>query len=1388
MSTQRFLPNSFIKNIALQIREDYDMQNNPFPIDTDDPKRKTADAKKQPTGFIGRKQHSAKFHQFLQSKSKKGIFLVTGFRGMGKTSFVNVVLDHYKKNPEKNGEILTERARRKRAEAIIPIHLTLTQNNPKEIDILRLMVTSINDQYPRQRINWVLLITQILMVPVILGAIILATILFRTDAINVFYPGVKSIPESFHALCWCTGGVALFLVIYVGLKKYHHHHEKKMTPERRIKHLTERCYSVISEENSNNDEISFQGINARILGNSEKTIKQSALATTKEIEYELQGFLKEANKEFIFIFDELDKVEPTVGALYFYDDADNKDTANSYERRVRDRKQAVINIIAGLKNFFTTAEARFIFIAGREMFDASLADVADRQASVSSIFTYVFNIESFLKEKDIREGDSNKNNASLSYATEEYLKGVLFGQNIEDSLFKSAVDKYTGYNFSDRGFVSFGKDEPEFVKLYFILQKFVTYLTYRSNGSPKKMIKEIQELIILKPGKDSFDSRTIVFEETNSNSNLYLYFNYDNQYRFGFINYLYRPFLIKYGRSFKLFSDNIIQSTPYLFDHLLKFHPFAFSLSNLELIPEILSANKTPALRDHINKIIEHLTLNHLREIEIGLFNYKFFSRTLNEISYLSKIFEQEGAGLNFTLDESYLVKIHVRDKIKELRYNYQQLNTDLNVYQQVFSITHLNHILGDLHFFDQEYNDAILAYQDAIKPVDMLPVATIDISDFVTLVRIKLKLGLCFEKINSFDSASALYSECTRDTVQFIYNFQTVLRETGEGKNLHNSTLRNFDKSFLQEIMPLIIQGFLAKMIIKEKMRFSGVRDFTKDIYNVSKMINFVNEEFNKPTIVHANLLLHAGNLAYFKNTLGKNKGDQITAAENAFELSDAGRSTFLKDLEKLENRKGNFNVKSKLRRKPLFALHLYLLGICATIDSRKSPSDERTLNLICKDKNIISDLLESIIKDKENFLLRGLDHRYLAYFLSNIGDCLLAMYQHKEKDKYSNFKVYEIFDLESKEAVQNEPDLLRKFQLFLKQPITQEDFSFKDILLCYYLSGEFFIKHGRAISGSFQFRKIMHVLRIILTKGDKDNVNAIPPDFVHEYIDDLLVKRVIEIAGNNAANTDLHMLEKAKMESHLKSKKDRQGEIDKMVESMSLNNISNHADTREAVLLSGFIKLKTGAEIKDTSLFISSNNSISTQYARILELDFHAKFSYKQLKKTETKNIPALVINYVYSLLSLLRILEIYNNDFVIGYRFSAYTHFHLAQFLDEDLDDYIRDFPVDINLKDELDFLLGEGSYSSLNKNYHFKMAKDLFEKAIRLHSYGTEYKNMINGMLYLEDDFNDNSYHFGAAMDRYLMINNVFDLNIEECKKSIINFNPAQFFNDVKSTSN
>lgn len=70
-----------------------------------------------------------------------------------------------------------------------------------------------------------------------------------------------------------------------------------------------------------------------------------------------------------------------------------------------------------MKHFISTARAKFIFISGRELYDAYLAGLSDREFAISSVFGGAIYVESFLT--------SNRAQMNVTSMTEQYICKML---------------------------------------------------------------------------------------------------------------------------------------------------------------------------------------------------------------------------------------------------------------------------------------------------------------------------------------------------------------------------------------------------------------------------------------------------------------------------------------------------------------------------------------------------------------------------------------------------------------------------------------------------------------------------------------------------------------------------------------------------------------------------------------------------------------------------------------------------------------------------------------------------------------------------------------------------------------------------------------------------
>lgn len=557
------------------------------------------------------------------------------------------------------------------------------------------------------------------------------------------------------------------------------------------------------------------------------------VATVREIEQELIDVMDSISKgiskpSIVFILDELDKVDSNSISV----PAGDVKTEFSNEKNfpgggtTRRRKQNVLHLLANMKLFVSTAKAKFIFISGRELYDAYLADLSDREFAVSSIFSGVIYVDSFCinehKEKDVMSNVETyickqliphnyiKKQFIRYYAMElvhgpaferfdinlklyyQYLVDV-YKDNLGESFLKPFKEKiYLYYNAEEINSFLYRSYIDKAVNL---LYHFSVYLYHISNGSPKKMMlyfekhvkkcvdegkrfKKIQADDISNPNPDGD-----IFILAKGAPKYYLSFGYTDQRKIGFIHYLSYPvnqILVNANQ----YSDKLLVSVSFLVDHIYKFHNGGFSWRNLEYTPELLEVYKIPGFRSFINSIISYLQQTHLIAITCGLFQFKFRKQIAEEISLASRFSEEIAALFNFTLDESLNVKQHyteIRNAYLELEGKGDELTPK---HTPRLSIG-LHNIMGDLYMFDEEFNNAIFEYHAAVKEMEkememeqkkgVFP----DLKNTLYSIQLMLKLGLANEKRNTNESALTVYSELVAKLIDFRHFDEKELQLT---------------------------------------------------------------------------------------------------------------------------------------------------------------------------------------------------------------------------------------------------------------------------------------------------------------------------------------------------------------------------------------------------------------------------------------------------------------------------------------------------------------------------------------------------------------------------------------------------------------------------------
>ena len=172
-------------------------------------------------------------------------------------------------------------------------------------------------------------------------------------------------------------------------------------------------------------------------------------------------------------------------------------------------------------------------------------------------------------------------------------------------------------------------------KIISSMHNLISYINYRSNGTPKKITTILENFITKSPKKRGRRER--YFIAGRSANNLYLHLNFTSQYKISLMNYINMPISLTIQHKYKNFEDKLLVSSSFILDHLLKFHKSGFSWRDMELIPEILDINKAPELRGLVDSIIDSLLTKHLRSIISGFFDFRFAKKISSEISFLSK-------------------------------------------------------------------------------------------------------------------------------------------------------------------------------------------------------------------------------------------------------------------------------------------------------------------------------------------------------------------------------------------------------------------------------------------------------------------------------------------------------------------------------------------------------------------------------------------------------------------------------------------------------------------------------------------------------------------------------------------------------------------------------
>jgi len=528
---------------------------------------------------------------------------------------------------------------------------------------------------------------------------------------------------------------------------------------RRLKTLNNDITHSTERENSIN-------MNSGNIGIGTKTKKSRNVADAREIEKELQDILSDMRRipvimcrpNIVIVFDELDKVEPGDTDS----EKENQQTKASLFSigATRERQTEILRILSNMKYFLSTASVKFIFIAGREMLDFHLADVSERNNYIGSIFNVVIPVPSFLT--DHHTGTKKlPQESSIASLPEEFVCRRLIPHDYPVESYN--LENYRVY-LERKIFCKYTQKE-EIQKVIAILQQFIIYLAHVSKGAPKKMIQLFESHIDIRTDRD--DTKNTLLVQRYHGSRHFLSFNYYKQYTIGIVAYLITPIFYRLAESnIKEHSDKLLVSSLRFVDFLFKFHKHSFSWKHLDMSPEMLEVNRAPELKSVAVELLNYLAQVHINKSNFSLSEYKFDGLIANEIFAMAKTDEVFSALFSFSLDEMLPLKKHYQDLLERTQKEYQ--NEYKNKYKKkspvfIDAISSLQGVLGDLHYYDDELEEAESYYKSAVQALREKK-EEMTIEQLYVYVRNMLRLGIIYEKRKQYDFAYLTYGElCAR-------------------------------------------------------------------------------------------------------------------------------------------------------------------------------------------------------------------------------------------------------------------------------------------------------------------------------------------------------------------------------------------------------------------------------------------------------------------------------------------------------------------------------------------------------------------------------------------------------------------------------------------------
>lgn len=712
--------------------------------------------------YVGRERIIEKLVSLLKSETReRGSYLITGYRGVGKTSVVNKALDQYSACETKNNESCIGKCIKKvwnyfSRKRLLVIRINLGDNSqltPLNVyfsiaNILREEICNREIPFLTPVISLRSIVFNLFRFLAVLGLILGGMKIWR-DSI------LESILSSFsnpNLDGWILFILSAWVLLTIFVWWYSSRRRPQFLVLPEVDELIERMSNEISE--TQNTSLIHPGYFR--FGWSKQRTRLSINA--REAEDQLSRVLKELSKKglkVIFILDEIDKLSDheELSDIHYSDASADNGKANR-----------INTLLGSLKNFVTTAQATFFFISGRETLDRYYSEKGSPNSLYESLFDQVFEVPSLLTD----EGKCPRG-TQLSSLIEEYVC-----RRINNSGNYTLNEYYKEINN-----ISGKKEEAELQGCLYVsvLRSFIHFLTFHSWGNPKRLNTIFESFIVPENSiREKLNTDDIRSLDNENKAKYWLVFSNSDKRNFTLASEITTLFQHQLSREVSRISDKLTVSVFSSLHFILKLHSYGFSRETLHRMSEAINIYRSPELNTIVDDLLTHVFKPYIRRIRNGMYRFRFHSGFEQELRYISHVSELESASYNFSLNSMR----HVKKFFENMLVNVNN--------EEIGIISSVHVVLGDMSAIEQSYSVAFMHYGVAArilrKALFDKDIYAANQQTFTAYVEVLLKQGDLLEHRHNYNRAAVLYSEAENIVREYVEKFQLLdLLQKGDSK-----------------------------------------------------------------------------------------------------------------------------------------------------------------------------------------------------------------------------------------------------------------------------------------------------------------------------------------------------------------------------------------------------------------------------------------------------------------------------------------------------------------------------------------------------------------------------------------------------------------------------